>query len=97
MSDNYNVACRDTAILDLCFVKGDSFSFEVVFPFDISTYTVVAKINSQDFTKSVSGTKLNLTITKAISANLSDHMQWYLKLEKGTESITYIKGKYLQE
>lgn len=96
MSD-YNVACREPEILDLCFVKGDSFPMSFTFPFSLSEYTVVSKINSQDIPQVITGSTVELIITKSISANLSDHNTWYLKLEKGAESITYIKGKYLQK
>jgi hypothetical protein len=91
----YNLASRETETLDLSFIIGDSFPFEIRFPFDLSEYSVIAKIKDMDIATTKSGSSLSLLITKQQSATLSQQSPWYLKLEKGTQSITYVKGKFI--
>jgi len=97
MDDNYNVVCKDPAILDLCFVIGDSFPFFFDFPFDISFYTIEAKINGKNISNTATATRINLNITPEVSGTLQNHMTWYLKLVKGEIATTCIKGKFLSK
>ena len=86
---------KDFAVLNLSFVPGDDFIFTVTFPFDVSDYTIVAKIGAEDFDfDSLSDYSFTLALTKAQTLTVKDGAHWSLKLSKDDTMRTYIKGVY---
>jgi len=86
---------KDFAVLNLSFVPGDDFIFTVTFPFDISDYTIIAKIGTEDFDfDSLSDTSFTLSLTEEQTAKIKNNSHWFLKLQKEDTQRTYIKGVY---
>lgn len=79
--------------VDLSFVPGDDFPFELTFPFDISGYTIIAKIGSLDL-KVDKVSEYIVVLTADSFVNLANKTPWYLKLIKDGITRTYIKGVY---
>jgi len=86
---------KDFAVLNLSFVPGDDFIFTVTFPFDVSDYTIVAKIGAEDFTKEdLTDFSFTLALTEEQTAKIKNNAHWSLKLSKDDTMRTYIKGVY---
>lgn len=80
---------------NLSFVPGDSFSFDVEFPFDITTYEVFARIGNVDFEiEEVTDEKIKLTISAEDSAKLINGLSWSMGLILEGSERTYIKGVF---
>ena len=82
--------------LDLSFKQGDDFSFDIEFPFSLTTATIKAKIGTIDFTKNLNTEYIcSFILNESQTESIENGAEWYIRITKDDYTRTYFRGRYI--
>lgn len=78
------------------FVKGDDFTFTIIFPMTITDYTIVGSVGSTSLTVTkLNATQVQISLTDTQTNALTSNSPWFLKLTKDDYTRTWVKGVFI--